>query len=56
MYSIIDTTTNKLLFAKNDNEVIEGQIAISEICNLENPDGKDIFFNFETQQYYISND
>lgn len=54
MYSIIDTTTNKLLFAKYDNEVLEGQIAISEICTLENPDGKEIYFNFETKQFYLA--
>lgn len=53
MYSIIDTTTNKLLFAKYDNEVIEGQIAISEICPLENIEEKDIYFNFTTREFYI---
>ena len=56
MYSIIETTTNKLLFAKYDNKVIEGQIAIDEICTLENPDGKDIFFNFTTHEFYINED
>lgn len=56
MFTIIDTTTNKLLFAKYDNEVIDGQIAISEICNLENPDGKEIFFNFTTHEFYINED
>lgn len=54
MYSIIDTTTNKLLFAKYDNEVLEGQIAVEQICTLENPDGKDIFFNFTTHEFYIA--
>lgn len=53
MFSIIDTTTNKLLFAKYDNEVLEGQIAVEQICTLENPDGKDIFFNFTTQTFYL---
>jgi hypothetical protein len=52
MYTIIDSTTGLVLFAKYDNEVIEGQIAISEICDLENPEGKEIFFNFETRQFY----
>ena len=56
MYSIIDTTTKKLLFAKYDNEVIDGQVAIEQICTLENSEGKDIFFNFETQQFYLGND
>ena len=54
MYSIIDTSTKKLLFAKYDNKVIEGQVAVEEICTLENVDGKDIFFNFGTNEFYIS--
>ncbi len=53
MYTIIDAATNKVLFAKFDSEVLEGQIAISEICDLENPEQKDIYYNFETQQFYI---
>ena len=53
MYSIIDTTTNLLLFAKSDNEVIEGQIAISEICDLENPKNLDIFFDWKTRTFYL---
>jgi hypothetical protein len=53
MYTIIDTTTNRLLFVKFDNEVLEGQVAITEICTIENPEQKDIFFNFETQEFYI---
>jgi hypothetical protein len=52
MYNIIDETTGLLLFAKSDNVVLEGQIAISEICDLENPEGKEIFFNFGTRQFY----
>jgi hypothetical protein len=53
MYTIIDTATNKVLFAKFDNEVLEGQVAIEQMCTLENPEQKDIFFNFETKQFYI---
>ena len=52
MYTIIDTTTNKLLFVKSDNEVLEGQVAIEQICTIENPEFKDIYYNFETQQFY----
>lgn len=55
MYSIIDEN-GKLLFAKSDNKVVSGQIAITEICTLENVDGKDIFFNFETHEFYINED
>jgi hypothetical protein len=53
MYTIIEESTNKVLFAKFDSEVLEGQVAIEEICILENPEQKDIFFNFETKQFYI---
>ena len=53
MWTIIDTTTDRLLFVKSDNEVLEGQVAITEICTLENPEQKDIFFNFETKTFYI---
>jgi hypothetical protein len=52
MYTIIDRN-GKVLFAKMDSEVLEGQVAIQQICILENPEQKDIFFNFETKQFYI---
>ena len=55
MFTIIDQS-GKVLFAKYDNEVIAGQTAISEICMIENPEDKEIFFNFETHEFYISND
>lgn len=53
MWTIIETTTNKVLFAKFDNEVLEGQVAIEQICTIENPDQKDIYYNFETKTFYI---
>jgi hypothetical protein len=53
MYTIIDTTTNRLLFVKFDNEVLEGQVAIEQICTIDNPEQKDIYYNFETKQFYI---
>jgi hypothetical protein len=52
MYTIVDSTTGKVLFAKFDNEVLEGQIAINKICTLETETESEIFFNFETQQFY----
>lgn len=33
-----------------------GHIAIKQIFTLENPDNKDIYFNFETQTFYLGND
>ena len=53
MYTIIDITTNRLLFVKSDNEVLSGQVAIEQICTIENPEQKDIYYNFETKQFYI---
>jgi hypothetical protein len=50
MYTIIDSTTGKVLFAKFDNEILEGQIAVNKICTLETEN--EIFFNFETQEFY----
>lgn len=53
MYTIVDTTTNRLLFAKSDNEVLSGQVAITEICTIENPELKDIYYNFENDFFYL---
>ena len=53
MFTILDQN-GKMLFAKHDSQVLDGQIAIENLCTLENPDNKDIFFNFETQQFYIN--
>jgi hypothetical protein len=53
MYTIIDTTINRLLFVKSDNEVLSGQVAITEICTIENPEFKDIYYNFETKTFYL---
>jgi hypothetical protein len=50
MYTIIEQSTNKVLFAKFDSEVLEGQIAIQQICILETE--IEIFYNFETQEFY----
>lgn len=53
MWTIIDITTKRLLFVKSDNEVLEGQVAIEQICTIENPELKDIYYNFETQTFYL---
>jgi hypothetical protein len=52
MYTIIEKSTNKVLFAKFDSEVLEGQVAIEQICTIENPEFKEIYYNFETQEFY----
>lgn len=51
MYTIVDQN-GKVLFAKNDSEVLHGQIAIEKLCTIETE--SDIFFNFETEQFYIN--
>jgi hypothetical protein len=50
MYTIIEKSTSKVLFAKFDNEVLEGQIAINKVCTIESE--SDIYYNFETEQFY----
>jgi 5,10-methenyltetrahydromethanopterin hydrogenase len=52
-FTIIEEATGKVLYCKKDDDVSEGQIAITEMCTLPNPDFKEIFFNFETQEFYI---
>jgi hypothetical protein len=50
MYTIVDSVTGLVLFAKFDNEVFEGQTAINKVCEIETE--SDIYFNFETQEFY----
>jgi hypothetical protein len=51
MYTIVDSITGLILFAKFDNEVLEGQTAINKVCTIETE--SDIYYNFETQEFYI---
>jgi hypothetical protein len=50
MYTILDSITGLVLFAKFDNEVLEGQTAINKVCTIETE--SEIFYNFETQEFY----
>jgi hypothetical protein len=52
-YTILEQATGKVLYCKKNDIVIDGQVAITQMCTLENPEQKDIFFNFETKQFYI---
>ena len=54
MYTIVDSVTGLVLFAKFDSEVLEGQTAINKLCTIEreNPFESEIFYNFETEQFY----
>ena len=51
-YTIVDKQSGLVLFCKKDNVVTEIQVAITEMYTLENPDNLDIYFNFETEQFY----
>jgi hypothetical protein len=53
MFTILDKLTGRVLFAKFDNIVTDDQIAITAMCTLPNPDFKDIYFNFETKEFYL---
>ena len=53
-FTIVNELTGNVLYCKKDNEVVENQIAITEMCTLENPNGKEIYFNFETQTFYLA--
>lgn len=52
MWTILDQN-GKVLFAKFDNEVLEGQIAIEEIYSGEIPDGMELYFNFDELKFYL---
>jgi hypothetical protein len=52
-YTIVDKVSGLVLFCKKDNTVTENQVAIIEMCMLENIEGQEIFFNFETKTFYI---
>jgi hypothetical protein len=55
MYTIVDSISGLVLFAKNDSVVFEGQTAINKVCLIEreNPFESEIFYNFETEQFYV---
>jgi hypothetical protein len=52
MKSIIDQETGKFLYCRLDEPTEVNEVAINQTCDLENPEGKEIFFNFETQEFY----
>lgn len=53
MWTIVDSVTGRVLFAKFDNQVLDGQTAIEQICNIEPQDGMEIYFNFETEEFEL---
>lgn len=53
MWTIIEEITGKVLFSKSDDNVLEGQVAISEICTLEIPEGQELYFNFQNNEFEL---
>ena len=51
MYTIVDSISGLVLFAKSDSEVLVGQTAINKVCTIETE--SDIYYNFETQEFYV---
>lgn len=49
IYTIIEEATGKELYAKFDNDVKDGQVAVTE---LRTEDMEAPHFDFETRQYY----
>ena len=52
MFTIINEQ-GKVLYCRLDLPTVEGEIAISEICTLENSEGKDIYFNFQNNEFEL---
>jgi hypothetical protein len=53
MWTIVDAVSGLVLFAKFDSEHLEGQVAVTEMCTLPNPDLKNVYWNFETKEFYF---
>jgi len=49
LYTIIEESTGKVLFCKFDNEVQEGQVAVTELCTEAFVEA---FFDFKTRTFY----
>lgn len=49
LYTIIEESTGRVLFAKFDNEVEEGQVAVTELCTERYVQA---FFDFKTRTFY----
>jgi len=51
MYTIVDSISGLVLFAKFDNEVLSGQTAINAVCEIEGEMPK--YWNFKDLIFYI---
>lgn len=53
MFTIIEEITGKVLFSKSDDNVLKGQVAILQVYSGEIPEGQELYFNFETQNFEV---
>jgi hypothetical protein len=51
MFTIVDAISGLVLFAKFDNQVLDGQTAIQEFCTIEGEMPK--YWDFENLIFYI---
>ena len=52
MYTIINAQ-GKVLYCRLDLPTVEGEIAIEQLYSGEIPEDKELYFNFETEQFYL---
>ena len=53
MKTIIEKETGLLLYCRLDEPTEPNEVSINQTCDLEINEGEEIFFNFETQEFYI---
>lgn len=51
-FTILEEATGLVLFCKKDDIVSEGQVAITEMCTLENPNNLPFYWDFENEIFY----
>ena len=52
MYLIVNQQ-GKVLYGRTDLPTVEGESAISEIYSGEIPEDKELYFNFDTKEFYL---
>jgi len=52
MKSIIDRKNGKFLYCRLDEPTEVNEVAINQTCDLEINEDEEIFYNFETQEFY----
>jgi hypothetical protein len=52
MKTIIEKETGLLLYCRPDEPTEVNEVAINQTYDIEINEGEEIFFNFETQEFY----